>query len=308
MTRARTLAALLVVAMLATTAGCSTLAPPDQVGLFYYKGEFDGNKFHHCVKPGSSDEWEANNEVYWVPGNVRTWNIAKTGGDTATPITVAAKPENNQPSGVQVNVYPQTNLTLNTYCGDDNKDANSPLVQWWEKYGRRYEANTEEGWKRMLQNTVVTALETATRNVVRGYSADLLVAGTILPEVQQRIAAEFAIELKRVVGRDYFCGPTFDRLKADCPPVEVIVKDVDYTDPGIQEARNAKQKALEIAAAQVAEAEGKVRAAAAQKELYTNEAWLRLQELQMQLDAVKACAPAAGCTVVIGVNGSILVK
>lgn len=93
---------------------------------------------------------------------------------------------------------------------------------------------------------------------VRNYSADELVAGTVLPQVQTAVSKEFADELKRVTGEDYFCGPSFSRGSTTCPAVEILVKDVDYADAGIQEARNNKQKALEQAAAQVAEAEGKV--------------------------------------------------
>lgn len=282
---------------------CAVQAPPDQVGLFYMKGPSDGNHFGHCVKPGTADDWEANNEVIWVPTSTRTWNIAVEGGDTNRPITVAAKPEENQPSGVQVNVWSMTNFALNTNC-DAGQD--SPVVQWWEKLGRRYDATTVEGWRAMLLNTVVPALETATRVVIRDYNADPLVAGINLVEVQDRIADVFAEELRRLSGGDFFCGPTFDRASVECPPVEVIVKDVDYSDPGIQEARNAKVKALELAAALVAEAEGKVRAAEAQAELYNNPAWVELEKARLQYEMVKACASNPNCTVVLGADGAIV--
>lgn len=290
---------------LGALSACSEIAAPDQVGLYYAEGQSDGYQFDHCMAPGQTDDAIWNNSVVWVPDNVRTWNIAKEGGDTATPITVAAKPEANQPSGVQVNVYTFTNLHLNTSC---EGGATSPLVQWWERLGRRYNADTEAGWKTMLLNTVVPALETSTRNTIRDYNADPLVAGLNLGEVQTKIGAAFAVELKRLVGGDYFCGPTFSRADGKCPPVEILVKDVDYTDPGIQDARNAKVKALELAAAQVAEAQGKVQAAAAQAELYKNPAWVELQKTQAQLEMVKACAANPNCTVVVGANGVITTK
>jgi hypothetical protein len=284
------------------TAACAEIAEPDQVGLYYAEGQIDGYKFDHCIGPGESDDALWNNSVVWLPTNLRTWNIAPEGGDSRTPITVASKPEPNQPSGVQVNVWSQTNLMLNTNCSD----ANSVLVQWWEKLGRRYEADTESGWRTMLLNTVVPALEKAERTVLRGYSADALVAGTVLPEVQEKVSDEFALELKRLTGGEYFCGPTFSRGSNSCPPVEVVIKDVDYTDSGIQQARNEKQKAIEQAAALVAEAEGKVKAAAAQNQLYQNEAWVELEKARINLAAVQACSQNPNCTVVVGASGTIV--
>lgn len=286
------------------TSGCSVIADPDKVGLYYMEGQSDGYKFGHCISPGDSDDAEWNNSVVWLPDNLRTWNIASTGGDTNVPITVASKPEPNQPSGVQVNVWSQTNLRLNTTC----KDKDSVVVKFWETIGRRYKADTDEGWKMMLLNTVVPALEKAKRTVVRNYSADSLVAGTVLVDVQTNVSTEFTNELKRLTGGDFFCGPTFQRGSTNCPPVEVIVKDVDYADPGIQEARNNKQKALEQAAAQVATAEGQVRAAAAQSELYKNVAWVELEKARLQLEAVKACAANPNCTVVLGANANTLIQ
>lgn len=290
--------------ILLSTTGCAEIAPPDKVGLYYMEGQSDGYKFGHCIDPGNSDDAVWNNSVVWLPDNLRTWNIAASGGDTNVPITVASKPEANQPSGVQVNVWSQTNLRLNTTC----VDKNSPVVKFWETIGRRYDADTEEGWKKMLLNTVVPALEKAKRTVVRNYSADSLVAGTVLSEVQTQVSTEFGTELKRLTGGDFFCGPTFQRGGTTCPPVEVIVKDVDYTDPGIQEARNNKQKALEQAAAQVATAEGQVRAAAAQSELYKNVAWVELEKARLQLEAVKACAANPNCTIVLGANANTLIQ
>lgn len=299
----KTLIAILMALGLLVLAGCSEIAEPDKIGLYYAEGQSDGYAFDHCINPGAVDDALWNNSVVWLPNNLRTWNIAPSGGDTSTPITVASKPEPNQPSGVQVNVWSQTNLMLNTTC----KDKDSVVVKFWERLGRRYNAETEEGWKAMLLNTVIPALEKATRVAVREYSADSLVAGTVIPELQGKVSTSFAEELKRVTGEDYFCGPSFDRATGKCPPVELLVKDIDYTDPGIQEARNNKQKALEQAAAQVAEAEGKVKAANAQSQLYRNAQWMALEQAKIQLEIAKACAASAKCTMVLDSSGNVQV-
>lgn len=301
----RTITVALVGAMLAASAAaCSEIAAPDQVGLWYAQGQIDGNQFDHCVEPGQTDEVKWNDSVYWVPNNLRTWNLAPAGGDTNQPLIVTAKPDPGQQSGLEVNIWTQVNFMLNTYCGADNKDANSPLVQWWQRLGDRYDADTDEGWVRMLNNTIVPALEKA-KNVLRTYTADELVLGAVWADAEKQFGETFSTELERLAGGDYFCGPDFVRTKADCSPVQVSIKDVDYRDPGIQAARNDKQKAVEQAAAQVAAAEGQVRAAAAQQSLYNNPVWVQLENAKIQLEIAKACAASSKCTMVLDSSGKV---
>jgi hypothetical protein len=309
---------------LGTMSACATTAEPDKVGLWYSKGPSDGDHFDHCITPGSVAGVAVNDYMVWVPDNVRTWNItSEPGGDSSVPLKVTAKPEDGQQSGLEVLVWVQTNLKLNTDCGSNDKDPNSPLVNWWENLGRRYNADTEEGWLRMIQNTVVPALEKA-KNVMRNYTADQLVLGTVWAEAEPQFADIFSSELMRLSGGDYFCGPDFSRTDPDgnlwpngapCSSVAVSIKDVDYADPGIQAARNEKQKATEEAAAalirangeaaaKAAEAEGNKAAAAALRELYNNPAWVALQLAQLQVDTANACREAANCQIIMGDLGN----
>lgn len=313
----RKLLACLLAATLIGTAGCSTIAAPDQVGLYYLEGNSDGYKFDKCIDPGATGDAEWNNSVVYLPTSLRTWNIAPEGGDTNVPVVASSKPQEGQPSGVEVSVWSQTNMFLNTYC-----DSHGGMVrQFWETVGRRYKADTDEGWRNMVKQTVVSALEKATRDVVRSYPADDLVGnvGGVLAEVQQKISAQFAAELKRLAGGDFFCGPAFNRIKPDCPPIEVIIKDVTFTDAGIQQARNEKQKALEIAAAQLAraqgeaaalkaEAKGKSDAAAELQKLYANPAWVKLQLAILQAQMAKDCGQNPNCHMIVGADGNIILQ
>lgn len=295
---------------LTTVSACAEIAAPDAVGLWYAQGQIDGNKFDHCVPPGKVDDTTWNDSVYWVPNNLRTWNVAPQGGDTNQPLVVTAKPDAGQQSGLEVNVWPQVNFALNTYCGTDDKDPNSPLVQWWQKLGDRYDANTDDGWKNMLNNTVVPALEKA-KNVLRAYSADELVLGAVWTDAEKQFGETFSAELERLSGGDFFCGPEFTRASPNCTPVQVSIKDVDYRDPGIQAARNDKQKAVEQAAAQVAAAQGQVQAAEAQRALYGNAAWMQIQLAQIELEKAKVLAEAckaAGSRCIIGTAGNVLIQ
>jgi hypothetical protein len=299
--------------------GCTSTTDPDQVGLYYMQGSADGNKFDHCTKPSETDDFEWNNEIIYLPTSLRTWTIDDgEGADTKDPITVSTKPQKDQPSGVQVNVWSQTKFLLNTFC-DDNGGAIKPF---WESIGRRYGANTDKGWRDMLLDVLVPTLKRVTRDVVRNYGADELVGnvGGTQTEAQKQIGGEFAKELNRLAGGEFFCGPTFSRLKADCPAVELILLSVEYADAGIQAARNEKQKALEEAAAKlaraqgeaaalVAEAQGKAHAAAALASLYRTPGWVELQKQITQANAlIEACKAAKECTLVVGSNGMLLFK
>ena len=289
----------------------------DEVGLYYEEGSFDGQKFLQCVDPGVSIQtmygFEDSDSIYPVPASLRTWNIAANGGDSNIPITVAAAPEAGQPSGVQVNLWIQFAFTINTNC---DGGAVSPVVQFWEKVGRRYYAsdgseNKTEWWGKMLQSTIVPAAEAVSRTKARAYSGDTLVSGGANGDLQKAIAEALPGELERLTGGKYFCSPVFDRAKPDqCGAVQVLLKDVDYTNPAIQAARDEKQKAIELAAALVAEAEGKVRAAAAQAQLYNNPSWVGLEQAKIELEKVRlqseACKASPNCTIVQGGGGVIV--
>lgn len=304
-------------AVLALSA-CSTYSDnPDEVGLYYLQGASDGNKFDQCIDPGTTGPQEWNNKVIWIPVNQRSWNVSPNdGADSKTATVVSTKPEAGQPSGVQVAVWSNTSFYLNTFC-----DKTGGVVSvWWEKFGRRYSADTPEGWKAMLNATLVPSLNKATQDVVREYGSDELVGniGGVRAEAQAKISARFTEELKRLTGGDFFCGPKFNRASKDCPAIEMILVDVDFADAGIQEARNEKQKAVELgaaklataqaeAAALLAEAKGKADAAAQLARLYANPAWVRLQETILKTQAlIKACELAKECKLIVGADGNLI--
>lgn len=316
-TRTTAVLAALVVGGLALT-GCTSVTAPDEVGLYYMQGDLDGNKFSHCTTPSETDDYVWNNEIIMLPTSKRTWKISDDDqADSKDAIVVSAKPQEGQPSGVQVKVWSQTNFLLNTFC-----DASGGVVkEFWEKTGRRYEANTAEGWRRMLQDNLVPALQKVTRDVIRTYSADALIGNIdgIQTTAQTDISKLFAVELNRMAGGPYFCGPSFNRASKDCPPVEFAILNIEYADPGIQAARNEKQKAIEEAAARlakaqgeaaalVAEAKGKVDAAKELEKLYANPAWVKLQLAIMDLEAIKHCSAQPNCKMVIGADGNLVIQ
>ena len=303
-------------AVLMSTTACSTVAASDKIGLYYHQGPEDGDKFSFCIEPGQTNSYEWNNKVYFLPASLRTWNIGGPGSDSDTPIVSSSLPQDNQPSGVEVQVWPKFSFYLNTFCDEDG----GMIRPFYEKICKRYSCDTDAGWIKMLEDVLVSALDTATRDVTRLYKADDMVGNVngVRIEIQQKIAAVFTTELKRMAGGDYFCGPGFNRVSPNCPPIEVMVKDVSYNDPQIQAARNEKQKNAELAAAQLikaqgeaaallAEAEGKANAAAEIAALYQNPAWVRLQEMIIQAEMVKACGANPNCHMIVGADGNVII-
>lgn len=308
------------------SSACSTIAAPDSVGLYYYEGPSDGYEFGECVAPGKTGPGEWNNSIVYLSTALRTWVIDDApGADSNELILVSAAPQEGHPSGVQVKLATKTSFFLNTYCDD----SGGKVREFWEKLGRRYDADTPDGWKRLLEAELVPTQKTIIKDVIRAYSADPLIANALVDpkaatsepiqvQAQKIIGERLAAEFNRLAGGTFFCGPSFNRDKPDCPQLELTIIGVEYADPGIQAARNEKAKAVELAAAQLAraqgeasalyaKAEGEVNAANKLRELYNNPAWVALRKAEMQLEAVKACSVQPNCKMIMGADGNIMI-
>lgn len=332
MTRKWAIAAVAVAALFGASA-CTTTTSPSHVGLYYYIGAEEGNEFNHCTVPSNTDDYPMNDEIYYVPIDGRTWLVDdQDGADSKEPVLVNSKAAPGQQTGVQVKVWSQTSFLLNSFCGSNNKDKASPLVQWWERFGRGYGADVDPdlpaeeqrkdaGWKNMLLNVLVPPLKTAIQNSVKNYPLDALTSGAAnnpmtIDNVERKglkveIGELMQIELRRLMGGDFFCGPKFNRSTPECPAVEVTVE-AQIADPNLQAAINDKQAAVERAAAALAEAQGKVQAAQAQNELLKNAAWIELEKARLEYETAKvqaeACKASPNCTTILtGGNASVLV-
>lgn len=305
------------IASMLTLTGCSLISEPDKIGLYYLEGSSDGYRFGECVEPGQTGPAEWNNSIVYLPTSKRDWLIDDAeGADDKDPLIVSAAPQENQPSGVQVRLNLQANFMLNTFCDKDG----GVVREFWEKIGRRYSADSEGGWDEMLRKTFSVTLKSIAKNEARKFNADDLVANKegVQEKVRDAIAAAFSTEVNRLAGGNFFCGPDFNRASKDCSPIQLQMVGIEYGDKGIQDARNAKQKAVEQAAADlaiaqgkaaamVAEARGKADAAAALNSLYNTPGWV---ELQKQIEAgnalIEACKAAKECRLIVGTDGSLI--
>lgn len=318
-------AVILAFAVLFGASACAEITEPDSIGLYYNEGSTDGYTFDHCMEPGKADDAMWNNSIVYLPISLRTFVVDDAEGSDLTELLVAStQPQPGQPSGVEVEVSTKTNFYLNTFC---DKDGGVVKV-FWEKMGRRHKANTPEGWRSMLLKELVPIEKAIIKDEMRKYPADSLVANvlvegsttmTMRAQAQVNIAERLAAEFNRVAGGNFFCGPSFDRTKPACPPLELLVIDVDYKDKNIKAARNNKQVAVEQAAADLAKAEGAAKAleaeakgkASAARELaklYATPGWVDLQKQIIQAQAlIDACKAAKECVLVAGSNGNVWV-
>lgn len=216
--------------------GCTVRPPADQIVLYYKAGAGDNKEFKQCIEPGQSGPAPVDDEAFYLPTSLRTWNIRPQGGDTDQPIRSGTKPvevinqdgtKTTQP-GPEVVVYAVTDFYLNTNCGGgraDNGGKESPIVQFWENTGRRAwkdgkgiasngDGNFHEDvWRVMLLNTLVPAEEKTMRQETRKYNADDLDANLngVWQQMERNLGPLFLAELRAKVGGDYFCGTGYQR-------------------------------------------------------------------------------------------------
>ena len=315
--RAKITASCAAMALALGLTACSTIAEPDKVGLYYLMGSSDGHKFGECINPGATGDAEWNNEIIYLPTSLDDWLIDDVEhADDKEPLIVAAAPQEGQPSGIAVRINVNAKYVLNTFC-----DAQGGVVrEFWEKVGRRYGADTEAGWKEMLLKTFSTTLKSIAKDEVRKYSADDLVANKdgIQATVLKAISEKFSVEVTRLVGGPFFCGPSFNRSSKECPAIELQLVGVELADKGLQDARNEKQKAVELAAAELARAQGKAAAMVAEAQgvkdaadklntLYNTPGWVALQkQIEAGKALVEACKAAKECRLVVGADGTLV--
>lgn len=315
---------LLVVA--AGLVGCAVRPPADEIYLVYSAGSGDDKKFKECVEPGTKGPQVVDDDYFALPTSQRDWTVAADGsGDTKDPFVVGSAPDSKGQAGPQMAIWATVDFYLNTYCGD-GKDANSPVVKFWEKTGRRTWADghgiavsgedgfQEDAWVKMLQNRLVTVENDLLQTEARKYRPDDLDtnANDVWAKMENDLTAKFNAAVRDKVGGDYFCGVTYDRTKPDCPAMKIDITGIDYRDEGIQKARNDVRKAEEEAKAELIRAQAELEKANILAQANRNPNYLEFARLEaqvetarLQLEAAKACSSNPNCTVIVGAPSGV---
>lgn len=323
-------------ATVASLVACTGVKPePDSIILYYKAGSGDDKVFQQCVPGGTTGPWAADNNVYELPRNLRTWNIREDGaGDSKDPIRSASSTP-----GAEIAIYTSADFYLNTYCGADNKDKNSPIVQFWEQTGRRKWNGksiaddgegkfNEDAWRAMLQNTLVTVQEKVLRAESRKYTPEALDGNLegVWQKMEQQLGVSFQKEMNAKVGGDYFCGagykngeevrwmewvpdglddkgnPKFkeEEKRGTCPPIRISINDVNMANPEFAAARLRVLVAEQTAKAALIDAQSKVDVANKLKEAGNPEVVLEIERLKTELAMAQACASNPNCTLIMG--------
>ena len=281
--------------------------PVDKIGLHYSGGPIEGQKFQKIIEPGSGNRFLGLlDKLVLLPVTQRDYTASSDDGSDGGPIVAPAR------GGVEMQFEVGAYFTLNT----------SPDVvrRFYERVCIKFDCTTDGGWDEMLKTNFRRPIEQAIQQSIREYTVNELYAGSadgavetpdeataILEQVQDAVAADLKENINRVLGGDYFCGPTFDRGEPDvCPDFEFQITSAIPTSEAVRAAfaENAasQQKVVTAennAAAAVAEAEGQARAQAALNGLYTDPGYIAY----LNALALQACAENSNCTLVSGAGG-----
>jgi regulator of protease activity HflC (stomatin/prohibitin superfamily) len=301
----------------------------DEVGLYYSGGPIEGRKFQRVINPGSgSTILGIADDVFWLPAGQRNYIVSKDVNESdkkkADFIRVPTK------GGIlmdfEISVYFRLNTATDDLKDDPRFKKGGTLRKFWENIGKKYGADTEDGWDKMLNDNFRKIIETSMRQKAFNFTVDELYANAegqasgnedAIQKIQNEIASALKDNVNSSLGGNYFCGPTFNRDKpGDCPPFQFIINSAEPADGNVissfsaqrvaanevitaqNRAKAREEEAKGTAAVKKAEAQGIVDAQNALKDNLSSQ-FLRLQEIE----AMKACA-TSGKTICIFGGGS----
>lgn len=299
---AAALFALVLVPLLATWKS----TPVDSIGLHYSGGPIEGTKFQGIIEPGSGRRLLGMaDDLVLLPVTQRDYTASTSEGADGGPILAPAR------GGVEMQFDVAAYFTLNT--GDETIRA------FYERVCVKFGCDSDRGWNEMLRVNFRGPIEQAIQQQVRSFTVDELYAGVsdvsapldesddeavaILEKVEEAIAADLRVNINRVLGGSYFCGPTFTRASPDqCPDFEFQITKAVPTSESVRSAyaenSASAQRVIDAqnqARAEVEIANGQRQAQEALQGLYSDPAYIAY----LQALALQECAGNSNCTLVI---------
>jgi regulator of protease activity HflC (stomatin/prohibitin superfamily) len=280
------------ISLVSAAAGSFRKTPADKIAISYGGGPFEGNKFQRVVNPSSGltfnglfDHW------YEYPVTQRNYIVSMHAdeGDRGVEDSITASTSDKVQVKYEVAVY----FKLNT-----NK-----LQHFHETIGLKYNAWTESGWNQMLNDSFRQQLESALQLESRRHDAESLLGD---PDAVNAVGAGVATQLKdrieKVLGDDYFCGPTFVRGQKSCPNFTVVLKRPSFSQAVLDAFEaNRISKSKVITAQNEADAkEAEARGVARQRQALDQGGALSQSFIDYtRAQAELACAQRDNCTMVV---------
>lgn len=269
-TRRRFVSAIALSLAVLSLGGCTSQAEVDRVGLHYTGGPMQGKKFEALINPGSGVQFVGIfDTVAWLPAGQRNYIVSAHQGDgdraeVADRIIVPAK------GGVKMAFELSVYFKLNT--------RSDVIRTFYEQICKKYHCTEDGGWRKMLNDNFRKIIETSMNERIRQYDVGVLYANNagaegqtsndVLLAVQREIARTLRDRVNTVLGGPFFCGPTFDRNKPDCPDFEFIINSAVPEDPATLqsfEAIRRSQNDIETAKNRAAQLQEEARGEAAKQ-------------------------------------------
>lgn len=281
--------------------------PVDAIGLHYSGGPIEGQKFQGVVNPGTGTRFLGlQDTLVLLPVTQRDYTASNAVGADGGPVVAPAQ------GGVEMQFEVAAYFTLNT--------GTTVVQQFYERVCVKFDCTSDFGWDEMLRVNFRGPIDQAIQQSIRNFTVNELYAGVsdeddesddavaILEQVQDSIAEDLKENINTVLGGDYFCGPTFNRLSPDvCPDFEFQITSAVPTSQAVRDsfAQNAASAQAIVTAqnkaqAAVAEAEGQRQAQEALQGLYSDPSYIAYLEAL----ATQACAANSNCTLVITDGGT----
>lgn len=309
------IAIMVMVAVLGSS--CSSTAAVDRVGLYYTGGMFQGQHFKRVVEPGSGAQFIGwGDGIVWLPAGQRNYIVSKEKDDgdknTVDYIRVPAK------GGVDMDFEISVYFKLNTHTDDIKGYEGGTVRKFYEQICKKYHCEDGDGWDKLINDNFRKIITASMRQKTFNYTVDELFANQegeasgkedAILKIQAEIAAQLKQNINTTLGGEFFCGPTFDRAKPECPDFQFNINSATPTSEAVRNsysdqrvAANRVITAQNNAQAKKADADG---TAAAQNALRGN---LSPEYLELQrIEALKLCAQSQKCTIINGGGSSVIV-
>jgi hypothetical protein len=264
--------------------------PVDKVALHYSGGPIEGEHFESVVAPGTKTRFYGFlDRLYELPATQRNYIMSKhpDEGDTRRAEYVGAPSADKVVTEWESATY----FKLNT-----RPDV---LRAFFEQICLKYrctDLTPGGGWDHMLADTFRQQIVAAIQDEARGHTSEEIYANRdTLLQMQQSIGSTLKDRVNRVLGGEFFCGPTFTPERQDCPEFAFVIKELALP-KNVQDQYNANRASVLAVDKAKADAQSQAALRAAPELTPGQLSYIRAQ-------AELECARRSGCVLVVG-NGT----
>jgi hypothetical protein len=213
------LVVIFALALMPTVLSSLEKTPRNMVGISYGGGPVESAHFQRIVMPGSGLFFNGLlDPLYLYPADTQSYIVSKTEGEgsVTSSDSIVAPSRDRVQIEYQIAVYFRLNI--------------DQLRAFHDQLGFQYEAYSDAGWDRLIQNTFRQQIENTLQQETRRYEvAELFGDAEDLATIQAEVEAQLGTRLESALGRPFFCGPTYQR-GGTCTPPRFIIKQIGIPD------------------------------------------------------------------------------